>query len=183
MRKIVFLLTLLVFFSFDKPKLVRKTIAEGISVSLPKTWHPMDDLDFNERYPSVRAPIAAYTDEDRLMDFSVNISATQWPDANAEIAQKFFKAALFNAFDHVDMIQEGIVESKGHWYVFFEFESTVRGRRDDLSNRETILKYSYIKYLVEPRRTLVFSFHCPRRNREEWQETAGKIMSSIKIKG
>jgi hypothetical protein len=29
---------------------------------------------------------------------------------------------------------------------------------------------------------LVFSFNAPTRNREEWQETARKIMTSIKFK-
>ena len=70
----------------------------------------MDALDFTQRYPSVRAPLAAYTDEDRLVDFSVNISATQWPDTDLELAQKFFKAGVVNMFDRVEMIKEGIYE-------------------------------------------------------------------------
>jgi hypothetical protein len=188
MRKIksmvqkVFLLSALVLFSsLDKPKLSRVKVADGISVLLPKGWHPMDDLDFNERYPSVRAAIAAYTDEERQVDFSVNVSATQWPDADAKIAQRFFKASLYNMFDRVDMINEGFQEINGKKFVYFEFESVVRGKKGDLELKESILKYTYIEYLLQPKRALVFSFSCPRRMRQDWQETAGIIMKSIKV--
>lgn len=179
----VFLLSVFVLFSsLDKPRLSRVKVADGISVLLPKGWHPMDDLDFNERYPSVRAALAAYTDEERQLDFSVNISATQWPDADAKIAQRFFKASLLNMFDRVDMINEGFQEINGKKFVFFEFESVVRGKKGDLELKDPILKYTYIEYLLQPKRALVFSFSCPRRMRQDWQETAGVIMKSIKVK-
>lgn len=180
-QKIGFLVITVLFFSFDTPKLVRKKVADGITVYVPKDWHPMDELDLSERYPSVRAPIAGYTDEDRMADFSVNISATQWPDANMDLAQEFFKAAIMNSFDRVDMIEEGIRTLKKHKEVaYFEFESLVRGNRG-LNNHESILMYTYIEYLVEPGRTVVFSFHCPRRMRADWQPVAREMMERITI--
>lgn len=142
----------------------------------------MDELDFRERYPSVRAPLAAYTDEGRQLDFSINISATQWPDANAKLAQRFFKASLYNMFDRVEMIGEGMEVINKKEYIFFEFESTVRGNNRELDQQSSILRYTYIAYLVQPEKTLVFSFTCPRRLRQEWQENARKIMRSIKVK-
>ena len=173
---------LLGLLSFDPPKLVRTKPAERISILIPKGWREMDALDFTERYPSVRAPLAGYSDYDRLMDFSVNISATQWPDANVALAQRFFKAALYNSFDRVDMIKEGVREIKGQDYIYFEFESTIKGDRKELGQQESIMKYSYIQYLVTPGRTLVFSFHCPRRYRMEWQETALEMMEGVRVK-
>src|SRR5687767_6147164 len=125
----IFLVFLLFFFSFDKPKLVKTKVTDDITVSIPKGWKPMDGVDFTERYPSVRAPLAAYTNEERMADFSVNISATQWPDANAEIARQFFKASVMNMFDRVEMISEGIHEVNKRKYIFFEFESRVNGTR------------------------------------------------------
>jgi hypothetical protein len=142
----------------------------------------MDELDFRERYPSVRAPIAAYTNEDRLVDFSVNISATQWPDGDVEMAQKFFKSSLYNLFDRVEIIDEGIREIKGKKFIYIEFESTLRGQKHDDGHQETILTYNYLEYLIQPGRTLTFSFHCPRRMRMDWQETARKMMTGIKVK-
>ena len=173
---------ILLLFSFNSSRLVRVKIADDISVMLPKEFRPMDDLDLNERYPSVRAPLGAYTDEDRMVAFSVNISATQWSDSDLEIAQKFFKSSLMNMFDRVDMINEGISEVNKKKFVFFEFESRINGKSMALEQQSPVLEYTYIKYLVEPNRTLVFSFSCPRRMRPDWEVTARAIMSSIKVK-
>ncbi|MBX2961898.1 MAG: hypothetical protein KF687_05245 [Cyclobacteriaceae bacterium] len=182
--RIVFLAWLLIVLcAFDTPiKLVRTKATPQISVLLPKDFRPMDDLDFGQRYPSVRKPLAAYTNPDRMVDFSINVSATQWPDGDIELAQKFFKSGLAYLFDNIEFLSEGIHEVRGKSFIFFEFESRVKGNPRELSQRDPILNYTYVQYLVEPGRTLVFSFNCPRRIRSEWQETAGKMMTSIKMK-
>ncbi len=172
----------LALMAFTGPRLVKTKIAEGLTVSLPRSFRPMDELDLTQRYPSVRQPIAAFTNEEREVDFSVNLSATQWPDRNVELASKFFRAGIYNLFDGVEMIDEGIHQVNGRSFIYFEFESRVKGDMRDLSLREPVLKYTYIQYLIEPSRTLVFSFHCPRRLREDWQPVAHAIMKSIKLK-
>ena len=177
-----FLLIALMLLSFDQPKLVKVKVSDDITVSIPKDWRPMDGLDFTERYPSVRAPLAAYTNEDRTIDFSVNISATRWPDENLEIASKFFKSSLTNMFDRVTMIDEGIREVNGQSFIFFEFESRVNGNKNQLGNTDPVLKYSYIQYLIQPQRTLVFAFNCDRRDRQSWDRFARAMMNSIKVK-
>jgi hypothetical protein len=172
-----------VFFSpIHPPKLVKTKITDDITVSIPKGWRPMDGLDFVERYPSVRAPIAAFTNEERLVDFSVNTSATQWPDADVEIARKFFKSSIMNLFDRVEIISEGVREVKGKKFVYFEFESRVNGSKNNQGNTDPVLRYTYLQYLVEGNRTLVFSFNCPKREKEVWKSTASAIMKSVTIK-
>lgn len=178
----VLLIVLVGLAGFDQPKLVKTKVAEGITVSIPQGWRPMDGLDFMERYRSVRAPLAAYTNEERLADFSINISATQWPDAKLDMAKSFFKASLKNMFDRVEIISEGIQEVHGKKFIFFEFESRINGNPRKEGLRDPILKYTYQQYLVEPDRTLVFSFNCSKRERETWQPVARAIMKSVKIK-
>ncbi|HEY3405155.1 MAG TPA: hypothetical protein VGK59_17345 [Ohtaekwangia sp.] len=163
-------------------KLVKTKVNDKITISIPKDWHAMDGLDFTQRYPSVRAPLAAYTDVERLTDFSVNISATQWPDQDLAMAKQFFKASLVNMFDRVDMIGEGIHKVGGKEFIFFEFESRVNGNRKQEGQQDPVLKYTYIQYLIQPGQTIVFSFNCPRRMKEEWQETARQMMKSIRVK-
>jgi hypothetical protein len=177
-----FLLLPLLLGSFDQPKLVKIKVTDEITVSLPKDWKPMDGLDFTERYPSVRAPLAAYTNEERTVDFSVNISATRWPDTDLEIASKFFKASLRNMFDRVDIADEGIREVNGKSFVFFRFESRVNGNKTQLGNSDPVLTYTYLQYYIQPQRTLVFSFNCARRDRQAWEKAAAAMMNSIKIK-
>jgi len=176
-----FLLLPIVFLSLDQPKLVKTKIAKGITASIPKDWVPMTILDFTERYPSVRAPLAAFTNEQRTADFSVNISATQWPDANIELAQKFFKSSIANMFDRVQFVSEGIREVNGKKYIYFEFESRVQGDRKDEANADPVLGYTHQQYLIEPKRTVVFTFNCPRRLRNQWESTGKGILTSLKI--
>ena len=182
MQKALFLILLTIALPVDDPKLVKVKISNEITVMLPKDFVPMGDLDFSERYPSVRKPIGAYTNPEHEVDFSVNISATSWPDTNLEMAQKFFKSGVMNMFDRVEILSEGIREVNGKKLIYLEFESRIKGDQSALGNSEPILKYAYLEYLVEPSRTLVFSFNCPRRLREDWEATAHKIMESVKIK-
>lgn len=177
-----FLLIPLLFISFDQPKLIKIKVTDDITVSVPKGWKPMDGLDFTERYPSIRAPLAAFTNEERSVDFSVNISATRWPDANLEIASKFFKASLRNMFDRVEIINEGVREVNGRPFIFFEFESRINGNKNQLGNADPVLRYTYQQYLIQPQRTLVFSFNCTRRDRQAWEKAADAMMKNIKIK-
>jgi hypothetical protein len=168
--------------SFVPDRLVKTRVAEGISASLPPELLPMTLDDIAQRYPSVRAPLGAYTNLDRTVDFSVNISATSWPDGDVDMAKKFFKAGLFNLYDRVEIIQEGIHIMKKKKYIFFEFESRISGDRRRQGLQDPILRYSYIQYLVQPNRTLVFTFSCPRDLKEDWQSTAGEIMNSLRVR-
>jgi hypothetical protein len=172
----------LLLLSLDQPRLTRVKISDDITVSIPRDWKPMDGLDFTERYPSVRAPLAAFTNEDRTVDYSVNISATRWPDANLEIASKFFESSLRNMFDRVEMVEKGIREANGGKFIFFEFESRVNGNKNELGNADPVLRYTYQQYLIQPQRTLVFSFTCARRDRLAWEEAAEAMMKNVKVK-
>lgn len=181
-RSVLLLVALLSLTAFDQIRLIKTKLADGITVFVPSGWRPMDGLDFNERYFSVRKPLGAFTDPDRLLSFTVSTSATQWPDSDGKLAGQFFKASLSEMFDRVQIIDEGIHEAHGKSFIYFEFEARVNGSRQDESLRNPVLQYSYVQYLVEPGRTLVFSFHCPARMRTEWQPVAQQMMKSVRIK-
>jgi hypothetical protein len=182
MGRIVFCIVCIGLMAFDQPKLVKTKVGENITVLIPDGWKPMDALDFTERYPSVRAPLAAYTNPERVADFSINISATQWPDANLELAQKFFKASLMNMFDKIEFVEEGIHDVHKKKFVYFIFESRVNGKKSGVGETDPITRYTYVQYLIEGKKTLVFSFSCPRRMRPEWEATAKQMMQSVRIK-
>ncbi len=172
----------LICMAADQPKLMKVKVNKELTVSVPKDWRLMDAMDIVQRYPSVRAPLAAYTNYERVADFSVNISATQWPDDDLTLAKKFFKAGVMNTFDHVEMIDEGIHEVHGRNFIFFEFESRINGNRRQDGLQDPVTRYTYIQYLIEPGKALVFSFSCPRGQKAQWQETAREMMKRIKIK-
>lgn len=182
MRNLVIGILAVVLSASAPEKMVKTKIGSDITVQLPPEFYPMTPEDIAQRFPSVRAPLGAFTNQDRIVDFSVNVSATQWPDADKEMAQKFFKAALFNLYDKVDLIGEGIQEIHKKKYIYFEFESRINANRRVEGGSEPILKYSYTQYLVEQGRTLVFTFSCPKSAREEWQEVAHEVMKTVRVK-
>jgi hypothetical protein len=142
----------------------------------------MTPEDIIQRYPSVRAPLAAFTNGNRTADFSVNTSATQWPDENKELAQKFFKSGITNLYDRVDFIDQGIHVVNKKKFIFFEFESRVNGNRMKEGEQSAVFRYTYIQYMIEKDKALVFSFNCPRDQRSEWQPIVRAMMKSVKVK-
>src|SRR5258708_8793531 len=95
MKKIgvLFLLSLL---AFAPTKMVKIKVGDGITVTLPSTLAPITEEDIVVRYPSVRAPLGAYTNQNRDTDFSLYISATQWGQADIEIAPTFLNSEIYN---------------------------------------------------------------------------------------
>ena len=182
MNKIASLAALLIFTGLAPSKLIKIKLAEGITVSIPQELKAMSAEDIAQRYPSVRAPLGSFTNDERLVDFNVNISATQWPDADLIMAQNFFKSGINNLHDRVDWISEGVREIHKREFVYFEFVSRVNGSKRELGEQQAVQRYVYIQYLIEPGRTLVFSFSCPKDLREQWQPIAHAMMKSVRIK-
>lgn len=181
MKKIAILCTLALF-AFAPTKFVKTKVGEGITVSLPTTLTAMTSEDIAQRYPSVRAPLGAFTNVDRDADFSVNISATEWVQKDIEMAAQFFKSGIYNLYDRVDIISSGIQTINKKKFIFYEFESRINGNKMKQAEREPVLRYTYIQYYIEKGRTLVFAFNCPRDQRAKWQSSAHDIMKSIKLK-
>ncbi len=181
MIKTLSLVALLLLLSSPR-KLVKTKVANGISVSLPGELYPMTPEDIALRFPSVRAPLASFSNQDRVVDFSVNTSATNWPDGDVDLARKFFKASLSNLYDRLEMINEGTHMLHKQKFIYFEFDSRTNGDRRKQGFQDPILRYTYIQYLIQPGRTLVFTFSCPKDLKEDWQNTAKEIMQSIRVK-
>ncbi|MFZ9982527.1 MAG: hypothetical protein ACO3FI_10910 [Cyclobacteriaceae bacterium] len=183
MIKTLFLTMVAFLLTASEPgKWVKTKISPDITVMLPGQFSAMTPEDLIQRYPSVRTPLGAYTDPDRLADFSVNISATRWPDGNIDFAKSFFKSSVLNMYDRVDMIGEGIIELNKKKFIFFEFRSRLNSSRQDISTQDALVRYTYIMYLVEPERTLVFSFSCTKDVEEVWQPVAQEIMKTVRVK-
>ncbi|MGC4021653.1 MAG: hypothetical protein QM734_06790 [Cyclobacteriaceae bacterium] len=148
MKRLGFL-GILILCSFSPVKMVKTKIADGITVSLPTTLTPMTEQDIIQRYPSVRAPLGAFTNANRDADFSVNISATQWTQADLEMAAKFFKSGIYNLYDRVDIISSGIQTIGKKKFIFYEFESRVNGNKLKEGERQPVFRYSYVQYYIE----------------------------------
>lgn len=175
-------LALVTLMSLAPAKWMKTRLPDGVTVSVPDLLVPMTPEDMAQRFPSVRAPLGAFTNAERLADFSVNISATNWPDADVELASKFFKSGLQNLYDRVEFIDEGIHTLHKKKFIYFEFESRISGDRRKQGFQDAVLKYTYIQYLIQKDRTLVFTFSCPKDLQQEWQPLAHEMMKRISVK-
>ncbi len=182
MKNLLLFLVMFAFVGFAPRKLVKTKVSDGITVMLPEELAPMTPEDLIQRYPSVRAPLGAYTNPDRLVDFSANISATQWKPGDEEFAKKFFKSTIYSMYDRIEMLSEGTLTINKKKFFYFEFDSRINPDRAQVGTQDALMKYTYIMYLVHPKRTLVFSFNCTKEQKEDWQETAKAIMHSVKVK-
>lgn len=182
MNKIFFYLALFVVAGFTSPKLVKTKISNNITVSLPEEFEPMTPEDIIQRYPSVRAPLGAFTNPDRLVDFCANVSATQWKADDSKLAMKFFRSTIFSMYDRVEMISEGEITIHKKNFFYFEFDSRLNADRKNIATQDPLMKYTYIMYLVKADQTLVFSFNCTKEQKEDWQPIAKLIMQSIRVR-
>jgi len=170
------------WFGFSDVKMIKVKMDGGITLNLPSEFEPMTPEDIVQRYPSVRAPLGAYTNPDRLVDFCANISATQWKIEDAALAQKFFKSTIYSMYDRVEMISEGSITQHKQQFFYFEFDSRLNPDRKNVATQDALMKYTYIMYLVQRDRTLIFSFNCTKEQKEDWQPVAKEIMHSIRVK-
>ena len=180
-RSFLFITLFLAGAGFNDQQLKKVKVADGISVMLPEGFFPMTPEDIAQRYPSVRKPVAAYTNEERMVDFSINQSATQWKDTDIEMAKGFIKASISHMFDKVKVHQEDIREINGHKFIIFELETRIDGDRMALETTPPAVKYSYLQYLIKNGKMYVFSFHAPLRYIDQWQPIASEVMNSIKV--
>ncbi len=182
MIKITMLFSCLILILPQQEKMVKTKIGDYITVSLPQSFYAMPPQDIAQRYPSVRSPLGAYTNHDRLVDFSVNISATRWQSTDIEIAKAFFKSSIVNLYDRVDFIREDISLVGDMRYIVFEFDSRINGDKYSLDQQDAIRKYTYLMYLLINGKTVVFTFNAPAQIKDKWVPVAQEVMQSIKVK-
>ncbi|MCA6079131.1 hypothetical protein [Fulvivirga sedimenti] len=177
-----FLVLVLIFSPFTQEgKWTKIKVGENITMSLPEDFYEMTPQDIAQRYPSVRRPLGAYTNSQRLADISIKISATQWRSTDTPIAKDFFKSSVMNLYDRVDFTKEVIETIDGKDFIIFEFDSRINPE-ESLENRQAVRKYNYVMYLIKDMQTYVFTFQCPVQIKDQWTEKAAAIMQSVKVK-
>ena len=180
MRHVLSLIILVVVCGFvTGDKMVKVKITNNVSCLLPENFFVMTDGDIFTRMPTNKKPVAAYTDESRLVDFVVTTATSKWKNEDLPIAKDFYKSSITHLYDEVDFIKEEFVTINKKKFAVFEFTSLVTG--DGLS-KKSIRKYAYVQYAIVGNQTMVFAFNAPYRVKDKWSATAQNIMSSLKIK-
>lgn len=154
---------------------------ENVTMMIPQDFYEMTPQDIAQRYPSVRRPLGAYTNSQRLADISIKISATQWRASDTPLAKEFFKASIMNLYDRVDFSKDAIETINGDDFIVFEFDSRINPDQT-LENREAVRNYNYVMYLLRDGQTYVFTFQCPVQIKDQWQAVIPEMMKTVKVK-
>jgi hypothetical protein len=184
MKYFIFLFITLLFSSYspDKGKMVKTRLTKEIIVYLPADFTLMTDDDLAKKYFTYRKPTAMYTNQDRVVDFGLNITETRWRQDDLPLLQKFYKSGIAKMYSNVQFIQDTISTINKRDFVVFEFISELKDDETNTMQRGSAVKqYSYMQYTVKDNKVHVFNFTCPVQIRTKWQDTAREIMQTIKI--
>lgn len=180
----IMILLLLTFSHFATAQIsvTRQKVTKDISMEVPESFIPMSQSELIGKYVSSRTPIAMYTSEDRNIDLGINETSSAWAGDDLPILQAFYKANIANLFTEVEFLQEEIREIGGRPFIVFEFISKITDEGSTFGGNSSISKYTYIQYTLRNNKVLLFNFTCPLRARPQWQETAQRMMESVRIK-
>lgn len=182
MRYIAFLGVLfLAGVAFAQPKLKKVQITKELSVLLPQDFTPLPDDGIARKYPASTKPLAVYTSPNGQVDFSVTQKPSQFREKDMDMLREFYKANLLETFTKVDFIRQEVTQIKDKDFIVFEFVSSVEDERGT-TNLAPMQKYSIVQYTITGNQLMIFTLHVPFMMKNDWQQPAREIMSSINIK-
>lgn len=173
---LLFLLT-----GFVAQKLKSVNLTKEISISLPPDFVVMPLDAIAAKYPSPRKPLAAYTSKNGQVDFILTERPSMFQDNDIKMVQEFYKTSINNKYSEVKFIRNEIKKIKNQEFVIFEFTSMLRDEERKTNRSAPIRKYTIVQYTIANKKLLIFTFNVPIDLKEGWQDTAQKIMQSIKV--
>lgn len=165
----------------DAPINLKKvTIAKRVTVSLPEEFTALPDEGIAAKYPAARKPLGVFSSKNGQVDFSVNEKPTTFIAKDLPLVKDIYKASIMRTFSEVQFIREEIKEIDKKQMIVFEFVSTLKDENPN-SNKAPIKKYTIVQYYLKGGKVMIFTFNAPTQLKDKWQETANKVMNSIKV--
>jgi len=177
----VILFLSLIFSVFPTSNLTKVNVTEEITMMIPSDFRLMTDDEVASRYFTTKRPVALYTNESVTVDLGVNRSATEWKVDDLEIMVSFQKSNIYNFYDEIEMISQGIKDVNGKKAAYFEFVSTVKADTQSIRVRNAVKKYTYIQYMIVGKHSWVFNFSSPIQLQNQWQPQLANIMNSVEF--
>ncbi|MEO9804310.1 MAG: hypothetical protein ABJF04_13720 [Reichenbachiella sp.] len=169
----------LIFSNIPGDNLTKVNVTDEITMMMPDDFRLMTDDEVASRYFTTKRPLAIYTDQGIIVDLGINKSVTTWSAEDLEIMVSFQKSNIYNFYDEIEMISEGIKEINGRKAAYFEFVSTVKPEKQSFRSQSSVKKYTYIQYMIVGENSWVFNFSSPVQLQNEWQPRLSDIMNSI----
>jgi hypothetical protein len=140
----------------------------------------MPDEGIAVKYPAARKPLGVYSSPNGQVDFSVNEKPTTFIAKDLPLVKDIYKASILRTFSEVQFIRDEIKTIDKKQMIVFEFVSTLVDENPN-SNKAPVKKYTIIQYYLKGGKVMIFTFNAPLMLKDKWQETANKVMNSIKL--
>ncbi len=161
----------------------REKIGDNILLKLPKAFKPMSEEAVMDKYESYRRPSAVYTHTvQQGVDFTVNISASQWMDGDHDLMKEFYKSSLYSFMDSVVFLKDEIVTINEQDFAVLAFVSSIKAQENAIRRQPAVRQFGYYFYTLFDKKTYVFGLNAPPKDNEQWIQTAEDILKSIKMK-
>lgn len=180
MKKLLLVLTLIVLFAFDNPKLVKTKVSDEITISIPEDFREMTDDEIAKNYFIGRRPLKVFTDPSVKVNLGINESETPWGD-DIDLLQKVYKKGITNAYPKLEMIKEEVWVIKKKKFAVFEFIGEVEPDENAIVQQAKYSKYHLILYTSFNDKVMIFNFSCASSQRKKWEGKAQQIMKSIRL--
>lgn len=171
----------LLFYNIPGDNLTKVNVTEEITMLIPEDFRLMTDDEVASRYFTTKRPLAIYTDESLLLHLGINQSVTNWSAEDLEIMVSFQKSNIYNLYDEIEMIGEGIKEVNDRKAAYFEFVSVVKPEAQSFRSQRAVKKYTYIQYMIVGDHSWVFNFTSPVQLQGQWQTQLADIMNSVEF--
>ncbi|WP_224994521.1 hypothetical protein [Cesiribacter sp. SM1] len=170
--------------SAQDAKLKKTKLHDAITVSLPQDFAPVSEQEMMAKHVSSRKPVALYTNPSKQVDFSVNLSTTQWQHFDLPLVKDFYKASLSTLYSDMKWMKEEIQEIKGIPFAIFEYVGTVADEEQENTIKQTkpMQVYTHIAYGLVNGKVVVFTFTAPANQQQQWAPVAEAVMESIRLK-
>lgn len=182
MKKTIALFCLLPLLAFGIGNLKKRKITDGVTMLLPESFVEMTEQEIKDAALTYRQPLVMYKDFKTVGNLALNVSATQWTNADIGILKDFYKSTILGIHSEVVFYQEETKQIGEHQFAIFEFASSVKPVRTMMEDKGAIKKYNYIQYTVVNGKVMIFSFSCPFAYRGQWQRTIKQMMDSVVVK-
>jgi len=182
MRKSIALLLLIPLLSFGLVNLKKRKLTDGVTMLLPESFVVMTEQEIDDAALTYRQPLVMFKDIRTVGNLALNVSATQWTNADIGMLKDFYKSTILGIHSEVVFQQETTRQIGEYQFAVFEFASSVKPVRTMIEDKGAIKKYNYIQYTVVNGKVMIFSFSCPFAYRSQWQKDIKQMMDSVVVK-
>jgi hypothetical protein len=158
---------------FATIELESRALLDGkIDMLLPKDFRWMTEEERNLKYSHTpNSPKWVLTNEELNVNLAFTHTAASVDDATLPLIHEKIKQSMQDAYPNAEWKGDGITTLNGKTFGYIKL---IAERADKT--------YNYLLMTEVDGRLLILSFNCAERLLGEWEETAEKMMQSVKVR-